>query len=91
MIYAFERTDGKEKIIAVFNFSGEDVEEYELVAEDEKKPLKEKKLRLLIASDMDRFGGTTAYKKNQCWKMKDGKAVLKMPAFSGKLLAVDVK
>lgn len=91
VIYAFERTDGKEKIIAVFNFSGEDVEEYALVVDEGKEVLKKKELRLLIASDMDCFGGTTAYKKEQSWKIKDGKAVLKMPAFSGKLLAVDVK
>ena len=79
-IYAFMRSDGKEKTAAVFNFSGEDIEDYEL-------PVGEgHELKLLIASDMDCYGGETSYKKGQSWKIKNGKAVLKMPAFSGKLL-----
>lgn len=81
-IYAFMRSDGKEKTAAVFNFSGEDIEDYEL-------PVGEgHELKLLIASDMDCYGGETSYKKGQSWKIKNGKAVLKMPAFSGKLLDV---
>ena len=35
-IYAFERTDGKERIAAVFNFSDEDQKGYELPVEDVK-------------------------------------------------------
>lgn len=82
MIYAFLRTDGKEKAAAVFNFSGEDIKGYELQIEEGKE------LKLLIASDMDCYGGETSYKKGQGWKIRDGKTVLDMPAFSGKLLAV---
>lgn len=82
VIYAFLRTDGKEKAAAVFNFSGEDIEKYELTVGDGEE------LTLLIASDMDCYGGETSYKKGQRWKVKDGKTVLDMPAFSGKLLAV---
>lgn len=82
VIYAFLRTDGKEKAAAVFNFSGKDIEKYELTVGDGEE------LTLLIASDMDCYGGETSYKKGQRWKVKDGKTVLDMPAFSGKLLAV---
>lgn len=82
VIYAFLRTDGKEKAAAVFNFSGEDIKGYELQIEEGKE------LKLLIASDMDCYGGETSYKKGQGWKIRDGKTVLDMPAFSGKLLAV---
>lgn len=82
VIYAFLRTDGKEKAAAVFNFSGEDIKGYELQIGEGKE------LKLLIASDMDCYGGETSYKKGQGWKIRDGKTVLDMPAFSGKLLAV---
>ncbi|MCI6464221.1 MAG: 1,4-alpha-glucan branching protein GlgB [Faecalicatena sp.] len=104
VIYAFERTDGKEKVIAVFNFSGEDIAGYELPVGEEteltqknrpttvnglsKGKETQKSLHLLIASDADRFGGTTSYKKGQCWEIKEGKAVLDLPAFSGKLLTI---
>lgn len=82
VIYAFLRTDGKEKAAAVFNFSGEDIKGYELQIGEGNE------LKLLIASDMDCYGGGTSYKKGQGWKIRDGKTVLDMPAFSGKLLAV---
>ena len=51
-IYAFERTDGKERIAAVFNFSDEDQEGYELPITDAKE------LEVILASDDVTFGGS---------------------------------
>ena len=55
-IYAFERTSKTERIIAVFNFSDHEQKKYILPVEHAKS------LKLLLASDMDIYCGTTTYK-----------------------------
>ena len=74
-IYAFERTDGKERIAAVFNFSDEDQEGYELPITDAKE------LEVILASDDVTFGGSKKYTKKKV-KVTDGKAVLDLSAYS---------
>ena len=74
-IYAFERTDGKERIAAVFNFSDEDQKGYELPVEDAKE------LEVILASDDETFGGCKKYTKKKV-KVTDGKAVLDLSAYS---------
>lgn len=56
-IYAFERTDGTERIAAVFNFSNQEQTGYEL------KIASAKKLAILLASDMDIYSGNRHYEK----------------------------
>ena len=74
-IYAFERTDGKDRIVAVFNFSDEDQEGYELPITDAKE------LEVILASDDVTFGGSKKYTKKKV-KVTDGKAVLDLSAYS---------
>ena len=54
-INAFERKDSTERILAVFNFSDQLQENYDLLIPDSKE------LKLLIASDMEQYGGTNRY------------------------------
>ena len=74
-IYAFERTDGKDRIVAVFNFSDEDQKGYELPITDAKE------LEVILASDDVTFGGSKKYTKKKV-KVTDGKAVLDLSAYS---------
>ena len=82
-IYAFERTDGKERIAAVFNFSDEDQKGYELPVEDAKE------LEVILASDDETFGGCKKYTKKKV-KVTDGKAVLDLSAYSAVYYSIAV-
>ena len=82
-IYAFERTDGKERIAAVFNFSDEDQEGYELPITDAKE------LEVILASDDVTFGGSKKYTKKKV-KVTDGKAVLDLSAYSAVYYSIAV-
>ena len=82
-IYAFERTDGKERIAAVFNFSDEDQKGYELPVEDAKE------LEVILASDDETFGGCKKYTKKKV-KVTDGKAVLDLSAYSSVYYSIAV-
>ena len=82
-IYAFERTDGKERIAAVFNFSDEDQEGYELPITDAKE------LEVILASDDETFGGCKKYTKKKV-KVTDGKAVLDLSAYSAVYYSIAV-
>lgn len=55
-IYAFERISEKERLLAVFNFSDQTQEDYEITLDNAKK------LTLLLASDASEYGGTKTYK-----------------------------
>ena len=82
-IYAFERTDGKDRIVAVFNFSDEDQKGYELPVEDAKE------LEVILASDDETFGGCKKYTKKKV-KVTDGKAVLDLSAYSAVYYSIAV-
>lgn len=55
-IYVFERISEKERLLALFNFSDQIQEDYEITLDDAKK------LTLLLASDAQEYGGTKKYK-----------------------------
>ncbi len=74
-IYAFERIAGKERILAVFNFSDQEQDDYQIEIE------KAKKLTLLLASDAQEYAGTKKYSKTEI-KLKDGHAVLSLSRYS---------
>ena len=80
---SFERTDGKERIAAVFNFSDEDQEGYELPITDAKE------LEVILASDDVTFGGSKKYTKKKV-KVTDGKAVLDLSAYSAVYYSIAV-
>lgn len=74
-IYAFERTAPKERILAVFNFSDQEQEEYELELDEAKE------LTLLLASDAQEYGGIKKYAAAD-FKLKNKKAVLSLTPYS---------
>ncbi|MCI8782366.1 MAG: 1,4-alpha-glucan branching protein GlgB [Dorea sp.] len=74
-IYAFERIGEKERILAVFNFSDQEQEEYEIELKEAER------LTLLLASDAQEYAGTQQYDLTDI-ELKDGKAVLSLSAYS---------
>lgn len=74
-IYAFERTGGNERIIAVFNLSDKIQKDYKLTVPNAKK------LHLLLASDMEQYGGTKKYKDTDI-TLKDHAVSLTLEPFS---------
>ena len=66
-VYAFQRTDGKQTVVAVFNFSG--IEQKDVVFQ---VPAAWKRLKLLIASDAEQFGGTVRYGKDTKIEVRKG-------------------
>lgn len=75
-IYAFMRTDGKERIAAVFNFSDREQEDFELTVPGGKE------LTVLLASDRDIYGGTKRYEEETVVKLKKEKALLTLSPYS---------
>ena len=76
-LYAFERRSKKERILAVFNLSGREQKDYRLRIPDAKR------LTLLIASDMQSYGGNGAYEK-KALTLKQGEAIFTLSAYSGR-------
>ena len=77
-IYAFERTDSKERIIAVFNLSDQLQKNYKLTV------LECKKMTLLLTSDLNTYGGTHTYTKagDKTLHLKKGTFTLNLPPYS---------
>ncbi len=75
-VYAFERTDGKQRIFALFNFSDEEQKEMQF------KILECKSLELLLASDAEQYGGQTRYKKKANILAKEEVVEIDMVPFS---------
>ena len=80
-IYAFERTSKTERIIAVFNFSDHSQKKYVLPVQNVKS------LKLLLASDMDIYGGTEAY-KNTTKKISNASVTLNLTPYSARYYLV---
>ena len=74
-IYAFERICDKERILVVFNFSSQIHKQYRLQVEDANA------LKILIASDMEQYGGTVRYKSKDI-PIKKGLATLNLSPYS---------
>ncbi|MDO4337143.1 MAG: 1,4-alpha-glucan branching protein GlgB [Eubacteriales bacterium] len=75
-IYAFERTDGQQRLIALFNFSGVLQEEFRLQVGDRRR------LKLLLASDAQEYDGSVEYKKDTSIPVKKGVASINIGAFT---------
>lgn len=83
-IYAIERKSAERNFIAVFNFSDEVQEEYQFTAAADKK------LRIVLNTDWEEFGGTA--KRTNLLKKTERKGdtvTLNLPPFSGILLSVE--
>ena len=80
-IYAFMRTNGKQKIIAIFNFSDKP-QEYTLKLEETDS------LQLLLASDNELYGGTVSYKKKKIYKKTEQGFLVSLDKFSAKYMIV---
>lgn len=76
-IYVFERTDGQQKIIAVFNFS-----DRKCSYKFEDNILESAKL--LLASDNEIYGGDCRYDDSKMIRRKEGECVIDMEPFSAK-------
>ena len=74
-IYAFERIAGKERILAVFNFSDREQDDYKIELN------RGKKLTLLLASDAQEYGGMKKYDKKEI-TLKNGQAALRLTPYS---------
>ena len=80
-IYAIKRKGKNKNFIAIFNFSDEEQEDYELDTEEEGK------LSVILDTDWNEYGGNTKKKKTLPAKAKKGTHVtLDLPPFSGILL-----
>lgn len=80
-LYLFERHTGQQRILAFFNFSDRE-QSYEYSTETRQN------YRLLIASDMDRYGGTKAYGEEEL-SFSSSKIELRLSAFSGRYYLVE--
>ncbi len=84
-IYAMKRHSEKETIIAVFNFSDENYE-YEMELDYFEK------IKLLLASNDEKFGGDVHYANGKTFTKKNGKVTIPMGRYSGLLFtAVEPK
>lgn len=78
-VYCFLRTDGTQKMIAIFNFSRKPVL-YRLKIKNIEA------LRLLAASDHEKYGGNVSYGTNKIYHETSGIFLIRMGAFSAKYL-----
>ncbi|MEY8412021.1 1,4-alpha-glucan branching protein GlgB [Lachnospiraceae bacterium 62-26] len=81
-IYSFERIAGKERLLAVFNFSDQVQEDYMLELKDART------LTLLLASDAQEYAGTKKYDKTVI-ETPGGRAALTLTPYSGIYYLVD--
>ena len=81
-IYSLERIAGKERLLAVFNFSDQVQEDYMLELKDARA------LTLLLASDAQEYAGTKKYDKTVI-ETPGGRAALTLTPYSGIYYLVD--
>lgn len=75
-LYAFERTDGQQRLIALFNFSDILQEEFRIQVGDCRE------LKLLLASDAREYDGPKEYKKDTFFPVSKGVASIDIGAFT---------
>lgn len=84
-VYAIARFGVKENLLAIFNFSDKDLEDYSAVLEGEKK------VKLILHSNWERYGGAVS-EKEEVYKVvkKSGqtKLTVEICSFSGMLFEV---
>ncbi len=81
-IYALTRTADKERILAVFNFSDQEQEDYMLDLAGAHT------LTLLLASDAQEYAGTKKYDKTVL-QLEEGRAVFSLSAYSAAYYRID--
>ncbi len=81
-IYAFMRTDGNQKIVAIFNFSDKEYK-YKLKTE------KICRLKLLLASDNEQYGGKVQYEGETIYTVKANTFLIPMGGFSAKFFLAE--
>lgn len=81
-LYTFERIADKERILAVFNFSDQTQEDYEIELNDARS------LTLLLASDAQEYAGTKIYDKKTI-KLKENRATLSLSPYSAVYYKID--
>ena len=83
-IYAFERRSDKERILAVFNFSGQSQEDYEIILDNAKR------LTLLLASNDEMYAGTKRYEESEkLIELEDSRAVFSLEANTAVYYKID--
>lgn len=82
LIYAFERSGGQQSILAVFHFGSEHFDRYLI------KLSGNHVLRLLIHSDLERFGGETRNYPKEIY-VRNGQAVLEIAPYCGMIFAIE--
>ena len=80
-VYVFERKTDKQKILILLNFSDKE-QSYQY------QTPKLQQYKLLIASDMERYGGKRKYEKEEL-EFKGNKAIFTLSAFSGMYYLVE--
>lgn len=70
-------------MLAAFNFGDTELEDYTLTL-----PVAGK-LTLLLDTDWETFGGSTAAPKRSCARKTDGELKLTLPPFSGRLYRLE--
>lgn len=81
-VYAFERRSDNQRIIAVFNFSGIEQKDFTLNLNDCSK------IKLLLASDDEKYGGNKKYKRHDTIIIKNNAFKPTLSAFSAYLYIV---
>ncbi len=80
-IYVFERKSKKQRIVAVFNFSDRK-QKYRLAVDNCDR------LKLLLSSDQDMYGGEAKYADNMKLHLSEGAVEIEINAFTGQLYEV---
>lgn len=80
-VYVFERRSGKQRLLAVFNFSDKEQKEFEI------KSAGDAKLVPLFNSEWEQYGGSIK-KSRRAVPFKEGTAKVNLPAFSGALFEI---
>ncbi len=81
-IYALKRSGQKQSMIAVFNFSEQDYEDYKLNLQENCA------FKLLLDSELRQFGGRKEYDCEKLYKAENGSITLKVPGLSAQYYTV---
>lgn len=81
-IYVYERTNKSQKMVIVLNFSDRE-QEYVLKSKEYKK------IKLLIASDNEIYGGTQAYASQRVKNIRNGQVKIQISPFTGLIYMVE--
>lgn len=81
-IYVMKRSWQKQSMIAVFNFSEHNYQDFKLKIQEDCD------LKLLLSSEMRQFGGSADYDMNEIYTTEQGQINLQLPKFSAQYYEV---